>query len=64
MRILGREGMAEDYRFDTNSRRVENRDELHAEIERAADERELDIRGRRSVHGAAFCHGSPDRKPE
>ena len=32
--VLGREGMAEDYRFDTNSRRVENRDELHAEIER------------------------------
>jgi itaconate CoA-transferase len=31
---LGREGMAEDNRFDTNSRRVENRDELHAEIER------------------------------
>ena len=32
--ILGREGTAEDYLFDTNSRRVENRDELHAEIER------------------------------
>src|SRR3712207_5014153 len=32
--VLGREEMAEDYRFDTNSRRVENRDELHAEIER------------------------------
>ncbi len=32
--VLGHEGMAEDYRFDTNSRRVENRDELHAEIER------------------------------
>ena len=26
--------MAEDYRFVTNSRRVENREELHAEIER------------------------------
>jgi len=33
--VLGREGMAEDYRFDKNSRRVENRDELHAEIEEA-----------------------------
>jgi itaconate CoA-transferase len=32
--VLGREGMAEDNPFDTNSRRVENRDELHAEIER------------------------------
>src|SRR5215210_480914 len=32
--VLGREGMAEDHRFDKNSRRVENRDELHAEIER------------------------------
>jgi itaconate CoA-transferase len=32
--VLGREELAEDYRFDTNSRRVENRDELHAEIER------------------------------
>jgi itaconate CoA-transferase len=32
--VLGREEMAEDYRFDTNSRRVENRDELHDEIER------------------------------
>src|SRR5215210_5357079 len=31
--VLGREGMAEDHRFDKNSRRVENRDELHAEIE-------------------------------
>jgi crotonobetainyl-CoA:carnitine CoA-transferase CaiB-like acyl-CoA transferase len=31
--VLGREGMAEDQRFDKNSRRVENRDELHAEIE-------------------------------
>jgi itaconate CoA-transferase len=30
---LGREGMAEDDRFDKNSRRVENRAELHAEIE-------------------------------
>src|SRR5829696_6593177 len=30
--VLGREGMAEDDRFDKNSRRVENRDELHAEI--------------------------------
>jgi itaconate CoA-transferase len=30
---LGREGMAEDERFDKNSSRVENRDELHAEIE-------------------------------
>jgi itaconate CoA-transferase len=26
-------GMAEDHRFDKNSRRVENRDELHAEME-------------------------------
>jgi len=33
--VLGREGMAEDDRFDKNSRRVENRDELHAEIEEA-----------------------------
>jgi itaconate CoA-transferase len=32
--VLGREGMAEDGRFDTNSGRVENRDALHAEIER------------------------------
>jgi hypothetical protein len=31
--VLGREGMAEDHRFAKNSRRVENRDELHAEIE-------------------------------
>ena len=31
--VLGREGMAEDHRFDKNSRRVENRDGLHAEIE-------------------------------
>jgi itaconate CoA-transferase len=31
--VLGREGMAEDNRFDKNSRRVENRDELHTEIE-------------------------------
>ena len=30
--VLGDEGMAEDHRFDKNSRRVENRDELHAEI--------------------------------
>ena len=30
--VLGEEGMAEDHRFDKNSRRVENRDELHAEI--------------------------------
>src|ERR687890_523132 len=32
--VLGREGMAEDDRFDKNSRRVENREELHAEIEK------------------------------
>ena len=32
--VLWREGMAEDDRFGKNSRRVENRDELHAEIER------------------------------
>jgi itaconate CoA-transferase len=31
--VLGRKVMAEDDRFDKNSRRVENRDELHAEIE-------------------------------
>src|ERR671927_1838599 len=31
-KVLWREGMAEDHRFDRNSRRVENRDELHAEI--------------------------------
>ena len=31
--VLGREGMAEDQRFRTNSKRVENRDVLHAEIE-------------------------------
>jgi itaconate CoA-transferase len=31
--VLGREGMAKDQRFDRNSRRVENREELHAEIE-------------------------------
>jgi itaconate CoA-transferase len=31
--VLGRERMAEDDRFDKNSRRVENRAELHAEIE-------------------------------
>jgi itaconate CoA-transferase len=30
--VLGDEWMAEDHRFDKNSRRVENRDELHAEI--------------------------------
>src|SRR5215207_6184867 len=30
--VLGREGMAEDHRFDKNSRRVENRSDLHAEI--------------------------------
>jgi crotonobetainyl-CoA:carnitine CoA-transferase CaiB-like acyl-CoA transferase len=32
--VLGRDGMAEDDRFDKNSRRVENRDELHAQIEK------------------------------
>ena len=32
--VLGSEGMAEDDRFDKNSRRVENREELHAEIEK------------------------------
>jgi len=32
--VLGREEMAEDDRFDKNSRRVQYRDELHAEIER------------------------------
>ena len=32
--VLGREGMAEDDRFDKNSRRVEHREELHAEIEK------------------------------
>ncbi|HZA44148.1 MAG TPA: CaiB/BaiF CoA-transferase family protein [Rubrobacter sp.] len=32
--VLGREGMAEDERFDKNSRRVQYRNELHAEIER------------------------------
>ena len=31
--VLGREGMAEEKRFEKNSRRVENREELHAEIE-------------------------------
>src|SRR5688500_3879871 len=31
--VLERDSMAEDQRFDKNSRRVENRDELHAEIE-------------------------------
>src|SRR5918999_1574523 len=31
--VLGREGMAGDHRFDKNARRVENRDDLHAEIE-------------------------------
>jgi crotonobetainyl-CoA:carnitine CoA-transferase CaiB-like acyl-CoA transferase len=31
--VLGRDGMAEDERFSTNSRRVENRPDLHAEIE-------------------------------
>jgi crotonobetainyl-CoA:carnitine CoA-transferase CaiB-like acyl-CoA transferase len=31
--VLGREGMAEDHRLDKNSRRVENCDVLHAEIE-------------------------------
>jgi itaconate CoA-transferase len=31
--VLGREGMAKDHRFDKNSGRVENRDELYAEIE-------------------------------
>jgi itaconate CoA-transferase len=31
--VLGREGMAEAKRFEKNSRRVENREELHAEIE-------------------------------
>jgi itaconate CoA-transferase len=31
--VLGRGGMAEEKRFDKNSRRVENRDALHAEIE-------------------------------
>jgi itaconate CoA-transferase len=30
--VLGREGKAEDKRFDKNSRRVQNRDDLHAEI--------------------------------
>jgi len=32
--VLGHEGMTEDDRFDKNSRRVQNRDELHAEIGR------------------------------
>jgi itaconate CoA-transferase len=31
--VLSREGMAEDERFDSNSKRVRNRDALHAEIE-------------------------------
>jgi itaconate CoA-transferase len=31
--VLDREGMAEDERFSSNSRRVENRPDLHAEIE-------------------------------
>jgi itaconate CoA-transferase len=31
--VLGREGMAEDRRFEKNSSRVENREELHSEIE-------------------------------
>jgi itaconate CoA-transferase len=31
--VLSRDGMAEDERFSSNSRRVENRSELHAEIE-------------------------------
>ncbi|WP_119068503.1 CaiB/BaiF CoA transferase family protein [Rubrobacter indicoceani] len=31
--VLEREGLAGDRRFDTNSKRVENRDALHAEIE-------------------------------
>lgn len=31
--VLGQEGMAEDERFDTNSRRVENRPALHNQIE-------------------------------
>ncbi len=31
--VLGQEGMAEDERFSTNSKRVENRPALHAEIE-------------------------------
>ncbi|CAA9457074.1 MAG: L-carnitine dehydratase/bile acid-inducible protein F [uncultured Rubrobacteraceae bacterium] len=33
--VLGRPEMAEDERFRTNTRRVENREALHAEIERA-----------------------------
>ncbi|QIN78519.1 CoA transferase [Rubrobacter marinus] len=33
--VLGREGMAGDERFETNSKRVENRDALRAEIEGA-----------------------------
>ena len=32
--VLGREEMAEDERFRTNTRRVENREALHAEIDR------------------------------
>jgi len=31
--VLGRDGMVEDERFSSNSRRVENRSDLHAEIE-------------------------------
>jgi itaconate CoA-transferase len=31
--VLGRDGMAEDERFSSNSRRVENRPDLHAEME-------------------------------
>jgi itaconate CoA-transferase len=31
--VLGRDGMSEDERFSSNSRRVENRSDLHAEIE-------------------------------
>ncbi len=36
--VLGQEGLAEDERFDTNTRRVENRPSLHEEIEKVFSE--------------------------
>jgi crotonobetainyl-CoA:carnitine CoA-transferase CaiB-like acyl-CoA transferase len=55
--VLRREGLAEDDRFDNNSRRVENRDGLHAEIEKvfsglSSDHPQLEARNRWRVFGS------------
>src|SRR5215213_6418659 len=50
--VLGREGMAEDQRFNKNSRRVENRNELHAEIDSLSSEEVIERLERAGVANA------------